>query len=318
MGPGGAPPCPARAARVAGPGTIAGVDFRCAGASRDDGEPMPGTAPVEDRWLMVEHDAPWGAKALAESRLPDDVRAALLGLDGVRVQLIRRHGRADAGRGVTVLAATVGADGEVALGRTVLDDVGGVLELDLAALVSGRQPLPPYAGPVWLVCTNGRRDVCCAESGRPVAAALARRWPEATWETTHLGGHRFAGTMVAWPAGVCLGRLDATAAVAACGALETGDAAGGVLGGVLRGRVGVDAPVQVALAHVAERRPGPAARPLAIEQVDPAATRVAVAAGEERWRVVVRSEPGGVRRQSCGDAATKPTVAHRVLEARPA
>lgn len=292
------------------------MDFRCAAASLADGEPLAGTAPTDDRWLMVEHDEPWGARALAESRLPDAVREALLDLEGVRVQLIRRHGRSARADGVRVLAATIDPGGEVALGRTVLDDVTGVLDLDLASLAAGHQPLPAHPGPAWLVCANGRRDVCCAEDGRPVAAALAERWPDATWETTHLGGHRFAGTLVAWPAGVCLGRLDAPAALRACAALADGR---DVDPAVLRGRPGLDPAAQVALAHVAAQRPDAKPRPVDREDLDAVAgtTSIDVVAGDERWRVVVLREPGA-RRQSCADPATKPTTAFRVQAGAPA
>ena len=48
-------------------------------------------------------------------------------------------------------------------------------------------------GPVVVVCTHGRRDVCCAERGRPLAAATALEHPGAVWESTHVGGDRFAG-----------------------------------------------------------------------------------------------------------------------------
>ena len=65
------------------------------------------------------------------------------------------------------------------------------------------------AEPVLLVCTNGRRDVCCAVRGRPVALEAARRRPGAVWESSHTGGHRFAPTGVLLPHGVTLARLDA-------------------------------------------------------------------------------------------------------------
>ena len=67
-------------------------EFRCAAASLRDAEPMAGTAPEDGAWLFVEEPGPWGRKAVAESRLPEDVRAFLDGLEGVRVQLVRRHG----------------------------------------------------------------------------------------------------------------------------------------------------------------------------------------------------------------------------------
>ena len=227
--------------------TSSPADFRCSTASRDDGEHMAGTAPTETAWLLLEYAGSWGRKAVAESRLPEEVRSLLDGLAGVRVQLIRRHGGAvDAGP--RVFTASLGRDPRVE--TAVLDDVRDVLDLDVAALAAGGVPgLAPYDGPLWLVCTNGRRDRCCAETGRPIAAALAERWPEATWETTHLGGHRFAGTLVALPTGVTLGRLDAASAVVACGDLAEGslplDRA--------RGRAGLPGPAQVAELHLRAR-----------------------------------------------------------------
>jgi hypothetical protein len=62
--------------------------------------------------------------------------------------------------------------------------------------------------PVFVVCTHGRRDPCCAERGRPLAEAAARVAPEATWESTHVGGDRFAGNLVAFPHGLYFGRVE--------------------------------------------------------------------------------------------------------------
>ena len=62
------------------------------------------------------------------------------------------------------------------------------------------------------MCANGKRDACCAIVGRPVAAAAAEAHPGRVWETTHLGGHRFAPTAVALPSGWTFGRLTAESA----------------------------------------------------------------------------------------------------------
>jgi hypothetical protein len=72
------------------------------------------------------------------------------------------------------------------------------------ASAPGAQP----AEPVLLVCTNGRRDVCCALRGRPVALEAAALAPQRVWESSHTGGHRFAPTGVLLPHGVALARLD--------------------------------------------------------------------------------------------------------------
>ena len=62
--------------------------------------------------------------------------------------------------------------------------------------------------PVFAVCTHGRHDTCCAERGRPVAAALAAAHPDLTWEVSHIGGDRFAANALVLPHGLYYGRLD--------------------------------------------------------------------------------------------------------------
>ncbi|MGZ4466188.1 MAG: sucrase ferredoxin [Nocardioides sp.] len=279
---------------------------RCSAASLRDHEPMAGTAPTDTAWLLVEYAGSWGRQAVAESRLPEDVRTMLAGLAGVRVQLVRRHG-GWAGPGVHVFAAHLGE--EVRVWGTVLDDVEQLLGLDLGGLASGADPgLPAYDGPLWLVCTNGRRDRCCAEIGRPVAAALAERWPTATWETTHLGGHRFSGTLLALPSGVVLGRLDETTAVAACTSLEEGR----LPLALARGRAGRPAGAQVAELHVRAQL-GIDELAGRVETLDE--RTVAVTLRGETRHVTVTTSPGEPRRQSCADLTSKATDVHEVLAA---
>ncbi len=260
---------------------------------------MLGSAPTDTAWLFVEYAGSWGRQAVAESRLPESVRDHLAAAE-VRVQLIRRHGGVT-GPGVRVFAARLGA--ENAVWTTVLDDVEELLDLDLAGLAAGTPPgLTPYDDALWLVCTNGRRDVCCAALGRPIAGALAAQWPEETWETTHLGGHRFAGTLLALPSGVALGRLDAESATSACRELGRGRLPDDLT--VVRGRAGWAPIAQVAEMTV---RGGLGVRELA--DVTLAAVeddRVTLVAPDGEHRVQVASSPGVPRRQSCGDLATKP------------
>ena len=71
-------------------------------------------------------------------------------------------------------------------------------------------PLDGTAGesssePVYLVCTHGRHDTCCAIYGRPVAIAFAAERADQTWECSHLGGDRFAANLVALPHGLYYG-----------------------------------------------------------------------------------------------------------------
>ena len=74
-----------------------------------------------------------------------------------------------------------------------------------------------------LVCTNGRRDVCCGRAGRELGRALAPELGERLWETTHIGGHRFAPNLVCLPHGLMYGRLDAVSARHVARAYQSGE-----------------------------------------------------------------------------------------------
>jgi hypothetical protein len=298
-------------------GTLSDVTdpFRCSAASAADGEAIAGTAPADRTWLFVEHRGPWGRKALTDSRLPSDVTRLLGSLDRVRVQLMRRPPGAPRADGVRVFTALAGPRG-AQLETTHLDRIEEMGDLDLAALEQGRSAgLTPHDAPLWLVCTNGRRDVCCAERGRPVVERLARLRPEETWETTHLGGHRFAATVLALPWGVALGRLDPASAARAVDELS----AGRWPHGLARGRVGVPAAAQVA-----EQRLREDLRLDGIDDVEVGTVTTADGRSDVRlrgptstWQAHVPGGPGPQRRQSCADEHTKPTEVFGPVELVP-
>jgi hypothetical protein len=102
--------------------------------------------------------------------------------------------------------------------------------------------------PLYLACTHGKRDPCCAQHGRPLARALRARWPEQTWEIGHIGGHRFAATMLTFPYGLAFGRVRAAGGPEIVSALERGE----IVLEHLRGRAGE--PWQVQAADVLVRR----------------------------------------------------------------
>lgn len=271
---------------------------------------MVGTAPTDATYLLVEYAGAWGRKALAESKLPEEIRTRLGDLAGVRVLLIRRHGGLS-GPGVRIFTVQVTSEActvETGLLREVTD----LLQLDLDSLAGGAHlGLTPYEHDLHLVCTNGRRDLCCAELGRPVAAALATRWPEETWETTHLGGHRFASTLLTFPSGLCLGRLDPETAVLALEEVL----AGRHPVGFSRGRVGVSEVAQVGQVHVIEQTALDGLDQ--VQVIDEERGVVRVLADGREWQVGVRTTESAPRRQSCGETFEKPARVHRVFVAGP-
>lgn len=181
---------------------------RCSAASRERGEPLTATASTHACFLLLEDPGPWGPQVLHTSRLPDALRAVLRAAQrdlNVRPLLIRRPGRTASGprRVIAVNAHLRWAE------STLVADLAEVADWDLSRF-SGAAGLglPAHPDPVVAVCTHGRHDPCCAERGRPLAAALAARFGDPVWEASHLGGDRFAGNVLLLPHGDYFGRLD--------------------------------------------------------------------------------------------------------------
>lgn len=147
---------------------------KCATASRDLDEPLAGTAATARTWLLLEQPGPWGAKALTSSHLDPEVGRALEAAaegTGVRVALIRRPGRhADShpsARRRVYVTHTV--PGNTWLRGHVTDRPEELLDLDFTALGAGDHGgfgTPHTGSPLALVCTNGKRDRCCALLGQ--------------------------------------------------------------------------------------------------------------------------------------------------------
>lgn len=215
----------------------------CSVASQSREEPMTATASRVARWLLVEHYGAWGPESVPSGRMPVAVARSLARTAAdhqARLLLLRRPAGQPRPTGRWVYSVDSQPGSERILARHVEADA------DLTDL------RPPYAGtaegwdeitgPLYLVCTHGRHDRCCALRGRPVAAALAARFPERTWECTHVGGDRFAANLVVLPEGLYLGRLEASEVVA----VVEGLTAGTLPAGHVRGRSSLPLPVQAA------------------------------------------------------------------------
>jgi hypothetical protein len=294
--------------------------LRCSALAEATGEPLAGTAATARSWLCLEQSGPWGRDALSASHLDSGISRELAGLaagTGVRIILIRRPGsHPDRHRPVprhVYLAHT--APGNTWLEQTTVTDPKSLLDLDFTRAGAGEPGLlgERVADPLLMVCTNGRRDVCCALRGRPVAAALAAVHGEAVWECTHLGGHRFAPTAVLLPTGYAYGGLDIAA-----GARLLSRA--GVVTDGCRGRSTWPPAGQVAELAVRARVGDPDPEALDVVAVEHAVgggwlVEVAHRAGS-RWRVTVAErETGPPRRASC-TAAPTPAIGLEALSVR--
>jgi hypothetical protein len=197
--------------------------YSCSADSLQLGEALYGTASTAAAWFLLEYNGSWEAKAFQESDVPGAVKEHLqLSVPGAappKLQLIRRPpGRREAGIRFFVALA---AETAPALYEFHLDRYEDLLDLNLQGILAGEVSLGSRrrVDPLILVCTNGRRDPCCARHGLPFYAKMLKIAGMFTWQTTHLGGHRFAANAVCFPHGVYYGRLgpeDAGDLVGAC------------------------------------------------------------------------------------------------------
>jgi hypothetical protein len=187
----------------------------CSTISLATEEPLYGTASRYRFWLLVEQPGRWGHEALVDSGLRPDVGAALNRLGttlGMRVLLIKQRERpADAPRRCFLVYTGRKEQRVVAFD---VPDPADLTALDLPDLARERfQGFGQAAAePLYLVCTHGKHDPCCARLGGPVFRALRATHGDSVWEATHVGGDRFAGNVVAFPHGLYFGRVPAEAA----------------------------------------------------------------------------------------------------------
>lgn len=280
------------------------LDATCALLARTHQAQLAGTAPVATGWLLLDQPGAWGRNALTSSALEPALGAHLddLAGDDVRVQLVRRPGSHPAALPTprTVILAHSGPAPWAE--RLELESDAELWELEPDLTLASEPPGIGTAvdGPLWLVCTHGKRDRCCAEHGRPIVDALAAEHGDAVWEVSHIGGHRFAGNVLSLPGGEVYGLLDVGAAQRTAALHQAGryDLAH------LRGRSGVARPTQAAevLARTELAVDGRDAVEVLGSQpgATSGATEVRLRVSGAAYRVTVRSEPTGTRYlQSC-------------------
>lgn len=296
----------------------------CALTSRAGAEELAGTAPVATGWLLVEQPGSWGPTALRDSGLDDAVAAGLelaAAEVPVRVQLVRRPGRRGHHGRPSVRTVVLAHTGPTPWAEVLeLRDDAALADLDPAVTLEARPPGIglPVRLPLLLVCTHGRRDRCCATHGRPIVDALAALHQDQVWETSHVGGHRFAGNLVVLPEGLVYGALDVPRA------LRTVDLhlAGRLEVTYARGRSGLDRPAQAA--ELALRRTLGEDRLDALVTIEHVPDEHGGATVELRhadgrhWRVEIVHEPTHEPRPLSCDAEAQDPGRYRAVSIAPA
>ena len=287
----------------------------CSQLARSHDVSPVGTAAEAAHWLLIEDPSPWGAAAVEDADWFAEVQAALAhwhdSVPGLRVQLIRRGLDAcDTPNRRRCIAVRAGE--RPGLREWSLSGYEELAALPVPQAFQAPASTEDPPDPLVLTCVNGRRDACCAKWGRPVARAATDTASDAAWQTSHLGGHRFAPTAVVLPHGTHYAWLRPDDMPDLLAAHRTGHIydLDRVRGAVHRRR-----PVQAACLAL-RKRLGHTALGAVRGEIE--ATR------DERWTVRVQAEGASWMAQvwqepheasfphSCGSDEAKPALAWRV------
>jgi hypothetical protein len=182
-------------------------DFYCSQLSRGVEENTFGTASVGEVWLLIEYTEPWGPHALNDSRFSLEVKNYLNQLirriPRSRLLFIKQERRHQSRFNFFIIRAR---ERNPFIVRFELDDYEKLREryLDVASVAAGEKTAHGeiVTDPLYLVCTHGKRDKCCAKFGFPIYKSVREARDGQVWQSSHVGGDRFAANLLCFPHGL--------------------------------------------------------------------------------------------------------------------
>ncbi len=188
----------------------------CADAARDLNESIAGSVKPADIFFLIETNATeyggWGKGIVKTAKQSGEFEHYIKHLSQVPNAKILFIRRPQTNAKNVYIAVTNQADPK--LYHALLDDYADLLQLDLSTIAPDTTPqingqAMTTVDELYAVCTNGKHDPCCSTFGIPVYNALREHaGDEVVWQVTHIGGHRLAATLIAFPQGIYYGQLD--------------------------------------------------------------------------------------------------------------
>jgi len=190
--------------------------FFCSEFSRRSAEETFGTASIGAVWFLLEYPHGWGAHALRDSALSDGVKRffadSTARIKNSRLLFIKTdRARREARMNFFVVRCR---EREPFAARLRVENYEELTRLDLDAIAHGEDMQGGVAAgePLFLVCTHGRRDKCCAKFGFAVYNSLRDHAGDAVWQSSHVGGDRFAANVLCFPHGLFYAHADEASA----------------------------------------------------------------------------------------------------------
>lgn len=204
------------------------LDLHCSAQTTVLTEPPGGTAGNADRVVLVQLALPWPAKIDAHPALtglqpakPGSGKAQLLGITTsdsdqasqcghiICYSRISREQASNSGNEDSTTFSGYERRELVIDPDRLLSSLQAIVDGDLTAMDLTTDDVVDV-----LVCTHGSRDRCCGQSGTLLFLELEDALaggdisaPVRIWRTSHIGGHRFAPTVLTLPDGLAWSNL---------------------------------------------------------------------------------------------------------------
>lgn len=177
--------------------------FFCSAASRYAKEMLPGTASNYASFILVEYNEPFPSK-VAHAKLDDEWREKMNKLAKEKkgkLVLIRNTSTNTKERKIIFV------DCLRKRYCVYVSAFDAYTDCDLESYINDEKT-EWKTDDFFIVCTNGKKDKCCAKFGFPVYKFMEGMINSGdVWECTHIGGDRFAANLVYLPYGIYYGRV---------------------------------------------------------------------------------------------------------------
>jgi hypothetical protein len=206
-------------------GNVDGEEMFCAERTRQGGDPIYGTATRVQTWFLLEYRRPRRAKAVTDNDLPQAVQEflaeQLMAVPGSRLLFIKQENLPQDTLRFFVVRSDENSPETF---EVQLHSYEELLNFDIQGVAKGGNEFGRFkrGRPLFLVCTNGTRDKCCARFGLPFYNALVAQRGADVWQSSHIGGHRYAPNVLVLPYGVNYGLMAAGEAGPAVEAVQAG------------------------------------------------------------------------------------------------
>ena len=223
----------------------------CSVLSRNSAEPLAGSAPFARHFVFITWPKKyWQYEALeAKGGFPQGLKKWMKEQSEVNGKIsIRLVSRAGLGQDKVEIYIY---PEKYCYSNVLPSQIPAVLESYFRDGITTAFSPAPIEGEQIFICTHGRHDKCCAKFGQELADKMRyhvsrQKTAVEVWDSSHLGGHRFAATMIDFPTGRAYGHLSADELPNYLASRKAAQ----VYGRAYRGSVFLSGLEQVAEAHV--------------------------------------------------------------------